>query len=230
MNIPDEIIKLEEFDDEDIFDIVVKLEKSFGLQFKKDAFQHVKTFGDLCDVFENYLTYEHRDDCTKQQAFYRVRKAISITHLISENEIKPDTRLRDLFPRANRRQTAKEFKRQMGTNIRILTYPDWLAFTLGIGLLLSLVAFFFDWKIALSGTAFFILAFQIAARLGKNLDLQTVRELTEKLSRENYVDVRRTKGTINRHEVSGIITDTFSKALSVDKKYLTREAAFGWAN
>lgn len=221
--------QLDEYDDEAISDVIVKLEKSFGLQFETNAFYHVKTFGDLCDVFENRMNYDHRDDCTKQQAFYRVRKAISAIQSISEKDIKPESKLIDFFPYSTRRQKAKEFKSYMGTNIKILTYPGWLALTFLTGLLLSFAAFFFDWKIALAGTAFFILAFQIAERLGKDLALQTVRELTEKLTRENYMDVRRIKGTANRREVSGIITDTFSDALFIDKKYLTREAKFGWA-
>ena len=65
----DTISKLYDYDDEDIFDVVVKLEKSFGLMFDKNAFYHVKTFGDLCDVFENHINYEHRDDCTKTASF-----------------------------------------------------------------------------------------------------------------------------------------------------------------
>ena len=44
------ITKLGDYEDEDIFDVVLKLEKSFGLRFEKDAFSKVKTFGDLCYI------------------------------------------------------------------------------------------------------------------------------------------------------------------------------------
>jgi acyl carrier protein len=224
----DIIAKLDDFEDEDIFDVVVKLEKSFGLKFDKDAFYHVKTFGDLCDVFEYHINYEHCDDCTKQQAFYRVRDAIATTLQITPDKIQLDTKLAALFPSHNRRQKAKEFKRAAGTDIKILTYPGWLALTFGIGFLLSLAAFFYDWRIALSGIVFFLAAMKIAERLGKTLDFQTVRELTEKLSREHYINVRRTKGTVNKQETLQVIIDTFSNDLAIEKAYLTREATFSW--
>jgi hypothetical protein len=224
----DTIAKLDDYEDEDIFDVVAKLEKSFGLKFDKNAFYHVKTFGDLCDVFENHVTYEHRDDCTKQQAFYRVRDAIASTLQISRDIIQLDTKLSDLFPGHDRRQKAKGFKRAVGADIKILTYPDWLALTFVIGFLLSLAAFFYDWKIAVSGIVFFVAAMKIAEKLGKTLDFQTVRELTNKLTREHYVDIRRTKGTFNKQELLQTIIETFSNDLAIEKAYLTREATFSW--
>lgn len=225
----DDTTKLDDCDSEDISDILVKLERSFGLKFEKDAFYNVNTFGDVCDIFENHMNHHHRDDCTKQQAFYRVRKAISATQEISEDQIKLDSSLTELFPRNNRRKKANEFKNYLGIDINILTYPDWLALAFVIGFLLSLGAFFVDWKIALSGIVFFISAAKIADRFGKDLELQTVRELTEKLSQENYIDIRRTKETINKKEIVRIITDTFSYDLGIDKNNLTREARFSWS-
>jgi hypothetical protein len=223
-----DITKLDNYEAEDIGDVAFKLEKSFGLKFDKNTFINVKTFGDLCDVFEAHITYENRDDCTTQQAFYRIRKAISSTQLVNGSEIKLDSKLIDLFPRHNRRQKAKEFQSYLGIDIKILTYPSWLALIFGIGFLLSLIAFFFDWKVALSGIVFFILAMKIADKLGKNLDVQTVRQLTEKIARENYSDIRRTKKTVNRREILQTISDTFSSDLDIDKDYLTRDAKFSW--
>ena len=132
------------------------------------------------------------------------------------------------FQHRDRRQKGREFKRAVGTNIKILTYPNWLALTFGIGFLLSLIAFYYDWKIALSGIVFFILAIKVAENLGKTLNVQTVRELTEKLSREHYADIRRIKGTFNKQELLKIIIDTFSNDLAIEKTYLTREATFSW--
>jgi hypothetical protein len=109
-----------------------------------------------------------------------------------------------------------------------LTYPGWLALTFGIGFLLSLAAFFYDWKIALSGIVFFLAAIKIAEKLGKTLDFQTVRQLTEKLAREHYVYVRRTKGTFNKQELLQTIIDTFNNDLAIEKAYLTRDATFSW--
>ena len=228
MAVLDTITKLDDYEDEDIFDVVEKLEKSFGLKFDKNAFYHVKTFGDLSDVFENHIKYEQRGDCTKQQAFYRIREAIASTIKISRDNIQHNTTLSDLFPSLDRRKKAREFKKAVGQDIKILTYPGWLALTFGLVFLLSLGAFFYDWKIALSGIDFFVAAIKIAEKFGKTLDVQTVRELTEKLAREHYVDVRRTNGTFNKQELLQTIIDTFSNDLAIEKAYLTRDATFSW--
>jgi len=229
MTADSEITKLDDWEDEDISDLIIKLEKSFGLRFDKKAFANVKTFGDLIEVFENHITYSHREDCTKQQAFYRIRTAISKTQLIDENDIQLDSELSFLFPNQNRRQKVREFQRLLGTDASILTYPDWLIPIFVIGFILSLVAFSFDWKIALSGIAFFILATKIASKLGKDLSVKTVRELAEKLTREKYIDIRRIKGSVNKNEIMETIRDTFSHDLDIDRKYLTRDAKFSWA-
>ncbi|HEX7845782.1 MAG TPA: hypothetical protein VF476_08300 [Chitinophagaceae bacterium] len=229
MAVLNDIIKLDNYEDMDIFDVIVKLEKSFGLKFEKDAFYHVKTFGDLCDVFENHITFEHLEDCTKQQAFYRVRNAIVMTQNIDSSKIKLDTKLADLFPSRNRIEKTKQFKSYLRTDIDILTYPGWVATTFFIGLLSSLVVFFISWKIALAGIAFFIIFIKIARIFGKDLDIRTVRELTEKLSRENYIDIRRTSNTVNRKEILQTIIDSFNHDLGIDKIYLTREEKFSWS-
>lgn len=225
----DETAELANYEIEDISDVIVKLEKSFRLQFEKDAFYNVNTFGDLCDVFDSHMKYRHINDCTKQQAFYRVRKAISIVQGINQDQIKPDSNLADLFPPDGRRKKAKAFKNYVGADIKLLTYPDWLALLFTIGFVLSLIAFFVDWKIALSGIALFITAFKAANYWGKELSLQTVRDLTEKLTKEHYIDMRRAKETVNSKEVSDIIIETFSNHLAIDKNNLTRAAKFSWA-
>ena len=222
-------IKLDEYESEDIFDIVVKLEKSFAIKFDKDAFLNVKTFGDMCDVIESYIKYDNKEDCTKQQAFYKIRTAISETQLIDKKAINLDTKLVDLFPRQNRRQQVKIFQRQLGAKLKFLTYPGWLALTLIIGLLASFMAFFIAWKIAVTGITFFAIALNIAEKLGKDLAVETVKELTEKAAAEHHVSMRSSKLTVNRNEILDTIKDAFVSGLAIEKKDLTRDAKFSWA-
>jgi hypothetical protein len=222
-------IKLDDYEIEDIFDIVVKLEKSFAIKFDKDAFLNVKTFGDLCDVVESYIKYDNKEDCTKQQAFYKIRTAIGETQLIDKKIITLDTKLVDLYPRQNRRRQVKLFQRQLGVNLKFLTYLGWLALTLIVGLLASFIAFFLDWKIALSGITFFAIVLNIADKLGKDLAVETVKELTEKAAAEHYIDIRRNKLTVNRSEILNTIKEAFSSGLTIDKEQLTKDAKFSWA-
>ena len=216
--------KLENYEDEDIDDVLRNLEKSFGIVFNTTAFKDVKTFGDLCDVIQAHINYEHKDTCTKQQAFYKIRKAISQVQLINESEIQMGSNLKEIFPINNRRSRIKGFKKHIGIKASILTYPGWFGDACGIGVVLSLIGFFFDWKIALSGFIFFIAAVRIAERLGNQFEVKTVKQLVDKLVVEHYVEVRREPGTINRNEIMNTIKDAFSSQLAIDKRYLTKEA------
>ena len=225
-----DIATLDNYEDEDIFDVVEKLETSFGFKFEKDAFYNVKTFGDLCDIITNKVEGINSDDCTTQQAFYKVRNAIAVTQFIDKNSINIDTELQDIFPRKNRVQKIKQLQLELGLPLKILDIKSWLGWTIFIGIVASLIMFFFKWQFAVSGLLFFITVGWTANKFfAKELDIKTVRQLTEKLVRENYVAVRRTKGTINRQEILKLITDTFSHDLDIDKAYLTRDNKFSWA-
>lgn len=224
-----EDIRPDDYEDEDIFDVVIKLEKSFSIKFEKNAFIKVKTFGDLCDILESYIKYDHKEDCTKQQAFYKIRTAISETQLINKGQINPGTKLVELFPRHNRRTQVKKFQKLLGVNLKLLTYSGWLALTFVIGILSSFIAFFFDWKIAVSGIVFFTLAHKIAGILGRDFEFDTVKDLTEKATTDHYIDIRRSKLTVNRNEILTIIKDAFRTGLSIDNEQLERDAKFIWA-
>jgi hypothetical protein len=222
-------LKLDEYEAEDISDVLVKLEMSFAIKFPKDAFLSVNIFGELCDIIESNIKFDHKEDCTKQQAFYKIRTAICETQNIDKNLINLETKLADIFPRQNRRNQVKRFQKQLGVDLQFLTYPDWLSVTLILGILCSLIAFFFDWKVAVAGIVFFIIMLKVADKLGKDLKFDTVRELTEKAATEHYVHMRRSNLTVNRQEILDTIKAAFSDTLSIDKEQLTRDAKFNWA-
>ncbi|WP_118953313.1 acyl carrier protein [Taibaiella helva] len=216
-------------DDDDIFDIVHELEKSFGLSFARDAFRDVKTFGDLCTVFEQHLTAEHRDDCTSQQAFYRVRSAIVTTLPVDQNQVTPDSSLRTLFSKPGRRKRIHAFETCLGVKVSLLVYPNWLVPVSCFLFACSFIALLFSGKIAIAG---FILLF-VVNRLEKYYDSQfamtTVRQLAEQLTIEHYTAARRFNHTVNRTEIRYIITQAFCKRFDMDKASLIPEATFGWA-
>ncbi len=221
-------IKLENIDPEDIEDILVRLEKSFGIKYSDGAFTKAKTFGDICDAIESHINLEHQDTCTTQQAFYKVRSAISSTLQIDERKIEFDTDLEDLFPRKNRRHDIKRLQQELGIKLDILSMKEWLVWTIFLGLIVSFIAFFFNWKIALLGIAFFYMFSRFTILFSKELDIRTVRQLAEKITRDSYSLTRRKKGTVNKNEIFKTIQDTFSADLGLDRSLLTRDASLGW--
>ena len=220
-------IKLDNIDPEDFGDTLLKLEKSFGAKFADNSFKDAKTFGDICDIIASQINFVGKDDCTTQQAFYKVRKAICLTHSVAEKNIKPQSELEDFFPRQNRIQKVKNFQQNLGIKVDLLSMKTWLAWTILIGFTFSLIAFFFSWKIAIVGLTFFSLFSWTISKFSKEIDIATVGELTEKISREHYSQARRQIGTVNRSEIVKTIQDVFIADYSLKREDLTKEASLG---
>ena len=222
-------IKLDNIDPEDFGDTLLKLENSFGVKFADNSMKDAKTFGDICDIIENQINFTNKDDCTTQQAFYKVRNAIRLTQNYDERNIEPQIKLADIFPRSNRRQKVKAFQQSLGITVNFLTIKNWLGWTLALCFLFSLIAFFFNWLIAISGLTFFTLATWTAYKFSKELSIFTVAELTEKISREHYSQARRHSGTVNRNEIVKTIQDVFIADHLLDRDHLTKDASLGWS-
>jgi hypothetical protein len=220
--------KLENVDSEDLGDTLLRLEKSFGIKYADNTFKDAKTFGDICNAIESHLTFEHKDDCTTQQAFYKVRQAISQTQNIDERNIDLQTGLIDIFPRSSRRRDIKRLEQILGFSIGILTIKNWLGCALAIGFLLSFLSFFFDWQIAITGLTFFAFTGWVVNKFSKELTVSTVRQLTQVISREHYSLVRRHSKTVNRNEIQKIIQDVFIADYDIDRQHLTKDATLGW--
>lgn len=220
--------KLDNIDPEDFGDTLLKLEKSFGTKFANNSFKDAKTFGDVCNIIESQINLADEDDCTTQQAFYKIRKAIGLTQNFDERKIEPQTKLEDIFPRSNRRQNVKHFQQTLGFSVDILSMKTWLAVTIFVGFILSLIAFFFSWQVAVAVLTFFTLSAWTASKFSKELDISTVGQLTEKISREHYALARRHSGTMNRKEIVKTIQDVFTSDHLIDREYLTKDATLGW--
>ncbi len=220
--------KLNNINPEDFGDTLFKIEKSFGAKFAADSFKNAKTFGDICNIIERQINLTGQDDCTRQQAFYKIRKAVCLTQAFDAENIKPETKLENIFPRSNRRQTIKHFQHSLGFNVDILTMKTWVALTIAAGFILSLIAFFFSWQYAVAGLGFFALFTWAMSKFSKELNVSTVRELTEKITREHYSIARRQNGTMNRNEIVKIIQDVFIADHLLEREHLTKDASLGW--
>ena len=220
--------KLNDIDPEDFGDTLLKLEKSFGVKFAANSMKDAKTFGDICDVIESHINFADKDDCTTQQAFYKVRKAIGLTQNFNDSNIEPQTKLEDIFPRTNRRQNIKHFQQALGFSVDILSMKTWLGWTLAVGFIASLIAFFFSWQYAIAGLTFFTLFSWTASKFSKELNVSTVRDLTEKISREHYSLARRRSGTVNRNEIVKTVQDVFIADHFLEREHMTKDAALGW--
>lgn len=216
--------KLNNIDPEEIEDLLVKIEKSFNIKFVGNELVGISTFGEVCDHIINKIELDHSDNCTKQQAFYKLRNAISST--LDIEFIKTDTLLADILPRKNRISDVRQIENKLGFKLSFLRSTYFVSGTLLIVLLASFVGLFINWKFGLSGILFSFAGFFITDKFGKEMDIRTVGELTEKMTRENYLNSRRNPSTFNKNEIENILQEWFSKDLNLDKTMLTRDAKF----
>jgi hypothetical protein len=221
--------QLNNMDPEDIGDAVQRITSSLGLKPKYKTFYSVVTFGDLCDTIENLLPFEHRDDCTTQQAFYKLRSAISEIQLLNKQDITLDTKLEELFPRHNRRKKIKLLEHAIGTPLHLLTRKMWINYMLFAGFLISLIALFFNLLFGLAGLAFFALLTRLANRfLRTEFKILTLKALACKLADDHYAKARRHAGTMNKKEIIPMIRRAFMQEFDLPKEALQRNADLGW--
>lgn len=218
--------KLKDIDPEDIEDVLKKVEASFSIKFADNELSSIKSFGELCDHITNKIQLADSNDCTSQQAYYKLRNAIATTIGIDKKTISPNTLLTDLLPRRNRHYLNSEWEKQVGFKLNILRPPNRITITLAILLLASLVTLFFHWQTGLSVLIFSMMGIWIANKLGKEFDVQTIGEVAQKMTRENYLKSRRNPEMFNKNEIEDILIELFSKELLMSKAHLSKDAEF----
>ncbi|MGE9311106.1 hypothetical protein ACLOAU_05650 [Niabella sp. CJ426] len=218
---------LSNVDPDDISEILQKVEKSFHIQFKYRELESVKNFGELCDIIEHKVNGIQSEACATQQAYYRIREAIALVQEIDKVSITLESKIEDLFPRHDRNKKIRALQQQLGIAFDILSMQAWFSWLIAGGVIGSLLFFFFQWQVAVTGILFFIAIGRLAGKFfSKELQLNTVRQLTEKLSREHYIDLRRDASTINRNEIAQKVKELFKADLVLEDHLLTREATF----
>ena len=219
-------LELKNIDPEDIEDLIGKIENSFDIKFGVSELAHINNFGQLCDYIADKISLDNIDDCTTQQAFYKLRNALRASLNIDSKQISTDYLLTNLFPRQTRKSSIKKLEKNLGFKLYLLRPPHWLTITLLVTLLASIIAWFFSWQVGLVGVASSIGGLWLSVIVGNELDLQTVGQLAEKMTRENYVKSRRNPKSFNKKEIETILINSFSIDLDIDKSKLTRDAAF----
>lgn len=215
--------KLKDIDPIEIEDLLIEVEKSFGFEFLENELVHIKTFGEFCDHIANKLDLENQTDCTSQQAFYKIRKTFSMTLNIESKIITPIFPLSKILPRQNRRSKVNKIENHLGFKLNILRAPNWLIAILSIIFIASIIGGYWNWQIGILGIVFSIGGLWLLTRIGNELDLKTVGEVAEKMTRENYLKSRRNQNTFNKTEIEKVLTNWFSVHFDIEKSQLKRD-------
>lgn len=217
---------LEHVELQDIEDAIFAIEQSFQIHFRVEELAGVKIFKDLCDLIQEKIKLEDYNDCTSQQAYYKLNQALSYTFNLSDLNLSPETPIENIIPRKNRIKKVKMLEDALDMKLFLLSPPAWIIGVLIVVFLLSVLAFFINSTIALSGIAFSISGLWISNKMGKEIDIKTVGELTANMVSYNYIKSRRDPNTVNRRELDDVIKSILVKLFQLDPSVLTKDAKF----
>ena len=219
------IYKFDNADLENIEDLIPSIEKMYKINFEENELAELANFDEFCEKIVAKINLENVDNCTTQQAFYKLRKSIVDLGIAEKNELNTETKLKEIFPRKNRRKIVKSLEKNIGFELNLINPPQIISISLFILILVSIVFLFINFKFAILGIIISVLGFKLAYRFGKEIEMNSIRELVEKITTENYLNVRSDKNTINRKELKNVMTDWFADNLGIEKSEL-KQATF----
>jgi hypothetical protein len=200
---------------EDIEDILEVIEESFNIKFSDGELKHIRTFGELCNHIVSKVELTDTDDCTTQQAFYRLRDAITQIITIEKDQLKTDTRLSVLFPKKKRKATISKVESLLAVKLYVLRPRHIISNAITIFVFISLVGMFFKFGYGLIGFVSGVFLFRVAEWTGIEFKVDTLGQLADKMSQENYIKSRRNQMTVNRKEITKTIEKLFTKGLGL---------------
>ncbi|MCO5936585.1 hypothetical protein NAF17_13650 [Mucilaginibacter sp. RB4R14] len=220
------VVNLSNIDPEDVSDVLLKIERSFNIRFTDEDLTHVKTFGAMCDMVVNKVKQVQSDSCTTQQAFYKLRNAINAKKPIEKCDLKPQTKLCELFPRDNRIEVVADLENEMGLHMNLLRPKPGVVWAFSVALLASVTVSFMFGIIGYIGMVISITGLILAGKFGRELKVKTLGDLSEKIAREHFLKCRRDASTVNRAEVADKVKELFADYLHVEPTSLRKEARF----
>ncbi|RVU01494.1 hypothetical protein EOD41_05885 [Mucilaginibacter limnophilus] len=178
---------LNTIDPENIGSIVHKVSKAFSLRFEIYELKGVKNFSQLCDIIQDKVKQQHTaESCTAQQAFYKLRSAITCTTGTQREAITTKTCLKDLLPREEALNIVATVEAELGLRRKKEKQKV-------LSNLISLV----------KGKAI--------GKSSSNLPVKTLGQLAEKISREHHHECKRTSANITRDEIAEKLRELFQQ-------------------
>lgn len=124
-------------------DCINRIERSFNIKLEDNELSTLSTVEKLSTHIVSKIELEDRNDCTSQQAFYKLRKSVSEVLQIEKGSIMPQMLLTDVLPKSNRRSIVKQIEANLGFDIYILRASYWLSAILAIVFIGSLIELYF---------------------------------------------------------------------------------------
>ena len=212
--------KLDTYELENIEDCIPSIEEMYKFKFQNGETENIKNFDEFCDLIITKIDFENIESCTTQQAFYKLRNSIIEEKITIKEKIKLETKLDQIFPKKNRIKLVKKVENNIGFKLNVLQPPKFITYTLVLIFIISFVSLFINLKIGVLGIVISVLGFYLSNLFGKELEIETLKELVEKITSENYLKVRTQKNTVNKSELKKILIDWFVENSGIEKEKL----------
>jgi hypothetical protein len=98
--------------EEDFEDFLADIENSFNIKFDTNQLNGVRKIDELTQLITSKMTVEFTNDCTAQQAFYKLRTAILLDNNWASTWT-PKTSLIEIFPKETRKQQIKQLEKRL---------------------------------------------------------------------------------------------------------------------
>lgn len=224
-----------DWDAEYICDRIEKLCQRFGFEVDWGDFAGARTFGDVCDIICVSVAWRYRDGGRLQQVFYRLRKAIAEVRGVDAGDIRPETRMEDIFPREGRRKDIRRLEAVLGCRLHLLEPKRWVSVSLVAAMCVSFFSILLWWQIGLAGFVMALFGFGIAVWFSLEFRIATVDEVAMELMHNGPIFVKSEgkrgggagKGEVlrgvNPDEITKIIVETFRAEMGLAPKELRRD-------
>ena len=215
-------MKFTQYDYENIEDYLRHLEKEYDFKFENNELENVSNIDELVGLAVAKVKLENVDSCTKQQAFYKLRKAIAETKNIDKKQILLNTKISDIYSEKTLYRDIKELEKSIGFNLGIIEPSKVLLYVFYGTLAISLLLLFLAFKTGVAVLVLSIIFLKLSYKFSKQLNVKTIRELTIKISNENYLKVRSQKNSVNKNELAEVFWHELSYYLNSEKAELQK--------
>ena len=169
----------------DLVELVISFEDAFGVAIPDKVATELTTPREVTEYLVTQLNVGRQTSCISQQAFYRLRRALSPVTKTQRADFRPTVMLSQLLPVESRKEAWAEARSQMGVSVLPdLVRPRWLVYGLTI-LIIVTAAFVFSHSYGASGNSAiaFLVSVFISGVLAHASQFAT-RSLRSQFSRE----------------------------------------------
>ena len=208
----------------DADEIIIIIEESFNIKFDdNNDFQNVRTYGDLENLILNKIDGVEANDCTSQQAFYKLRNLFVEYFDINYKQIKPQTSLEKIFPTKDRIKNIQCLQLLLKTKVNILKTDFYFGFLAVIFIISSIYFFFNALFLGIILFIFGLLFIKFSLNPSKDFNIKSVGELSNFLMINDYKVARSNSQTFNPKEIKQIIKNIFSDILGISPSEINHQ-------